>query len=242
MDLGELIKEARTKKNLSQEELAHSLGVSRQAISKWETGIAEPHGINRELLNQLLELNLSLDGSEIKDELVNVKSKMSRYKFIMSGMFGCILILLIVIVTLTHNLNTAAKNTEGNNSNGLSDNAPHNGIAQITFYDEDTNIILDEGLWYNMEQIEYLLVSWEGEAPDSVDIYTVPTGTNMESEKELIVAKPIESEKTGTLIDLRSLKKPDLTVHLSVSLNYGDRSIVSEYYNVCYYDSDEISE
>ncbi len=34
--------ELRTKKGISQEQLANELGVSRQAISKWETGIGHP--------------------------------------------------------------------------------------------------------------------------------------------------------------------------------------------------------
>ena len=39
MTLGEQIKNSREKKNLSQEELAFQLGVSRQAVSKWENVI-----------------------------------------------------------------------------------------------------------------------------------------------------------------------------------------------------------
>ena len=38
MDLGERIYQLRTQKNFSQEALAEALGVSRQSISKWETG------------------------------------------------------------------------------------------------------------------------------------------------------------------------------------------------------------
>ena len=38
MTLGEQIKHEREKRNLSQEELAFQLGVSRQAVSKWENG------------------------------------------------------------------------------------------------------------------------------------------------------------------------------------------------------------
>ena len=42
MTLGERILELRKKHGLSQEELAITLGVSRQAVSKWETGDAMP--------------------------------------------------------------------------------------------------------------------------------------------------------------------------------------------------------
>lgn len=42
MTLGEQIKEARERKNYSQEELAEMCGVSRQAVSKWENNGVSP--------------------------------------------------------------------------------------------------------------------------------------------------------------------------------------------------------
>ena len=44
--LGETIKAHRTRCGMSQEQLAEKLGVSRQAVSKWETGTAEPSTSN----------------------------------------------------------------------------------------------------------------------------------------------------------------------------------------------------
>ena len=40
MTLGEKIIELRKKRGLSQEDLAITLGVSQQAVSKWETGVS----------------------------------------------------------------------------------------------------------------------------------------------------------------------------------------------------------
>ena len=42
MAIGEKIAQARREKRLTQEELADRLGVSRQAVSKWESGAAQP--------------------------------------------------------------------------------------------------------------------------------------------------------------------------------------------------------
>ena len=42
MNIGEKIYQLRKKKNLSQEDLASVLNVSRQTISKWETGDSNP--------------------------------------------------------------------------------------------------------------------------------------------------------------------------------------------------------
>ena len=40
--IGEKIRDLRKIKNLTQEELAEKLGVSAQAVSKWETGVSAP--------------------------------------------------------------------------------------------------------------------------------------------------------------------------------------------------------
>ncbi len=39
MKFGENLKVLRNKKNISQEELAELVGVSRQSVSKWETSL-----------------------------------------------------------------------------------------------------------------------------------------------------------------------------------------------------------
>jgi transcriptional regulator with XRE-family HTH domain len=59
MALGENIKSRREELKLSQEYIAEQLGVSRQAISKWETGQSEPTASNLIQLAEILELNLS---------------------------------------------------------------------------------------------------------------------------------------------------------------------------------------
>ena len=40
--LGEVLKDHRQQSGMTQEYVAEALGVSRQAVSKWETGAAEP--------------------------------------------------------------------------------------------------------------------------------------------------------------------------------------------------------
>ena len=44
--LGEALKDHRQRCGMTQEYVAESLGVSRQAVSKWETGAAEPSTSN----------------------------------------------------------------------------------------------------------------------------------------------------------------------------------------------------
>lgn len=44
--LGEALKDHRTRRNMTQEYVAEALGVSRQAVSKWENGTSDPSTSN----------------------------------------------------------------------------------------------------------------------------------------------------------------------------------------------------
>ena len=52
------IKRLRVEKSMSQEELAMKLKVSQQAITKWETGEANPRADKLPLLAQVLECSI----------------------------------------------------------------------------------------------------------------------------------------------------------------------------------------
>lgn len=71
MSLGEKIKTMRQQAALSQEQLAERLNVSRQAVTKWETGKGIPDIANLIAISE--EFNLSLD-ELIKDDIA-VKNK-----------------------------------------------------------------------------------------------------------------------------------------------------------------------
>ena len=59
MSFAENLKQLRKEKQLSQEELAEILDVSRQAVSKWEQGIGYPEV--EKLMSISSKLNISLD-------------------------------------------------------------------------------------------------------------------------------------------------------------------------------------
>ena len=52
------IKDKRMSKNLTQEELAEMLGVTRSTIAMWETGEAFPRADKLPLLARILECNI----------------------------------------------------------------------------------------------------------------------------------------------------------------------------------------
>ena len=58
MSIGERITELRKQQNLSQGQLASSLGISRQAVSKWENGIAVPDALNMIHLADILDTDI----------------------------------------------------------------------------------------------------------------------------------------------------------------------------------------
>lgn len=66
--LGETLKEHRIKCKMTQEFVAESIGVSRQAVSKWERGVADPSTSN------LFEL-AKLFGVSVEELLNEVEQK-----------------------------------------------------------------------------------------------------------------------------------------------------------------------
>lgn len=55
--LGEAIKVHRTQRGMTQEFVAERLGVSRQAVSKWESGVSDPSTTNLLALAKLFEIS-----------------------------------------------------------------------------------------------------------------------------------------------------------------------------------------
>ncbi len=56
-NLGEVIKEHRTRCGMTQEFVAEQLGVSRQAVSKWENGTSDPSTTNLLALAKLFGIS-----------------------------------------------------------------------------------------------------------------------------------------------------------------------------------------
>lgn len=56
--LGESIKKCRLRNNMTQEFVAEKLGVSRQAVSKWESGKSDPSTANLIALAKLYDVSV----------------------------------------------------------------------------------------------------------------------------------------------------------------------------------------
>ncbi len=72
MDFGDKLRQYRVNEGLSQEQLAEKIGVSRQAITKWETKKGLPDIENMIILSELFKLTL--------DELIHEEVKKQEHK------------------------------------------------------------------------------------------------------------------------------------------------------------------
>lgn len=93
---GEKIKTKRREKNLSQEDLARELGITRQAISKWETDKATPTMTNLRELSEVLGVDMAYFIGQANDEKKEVKKdeveeqkeeKLSKKRIIGKGLW-----------------------------------------------------------------------------------------------------------------------------------------------------------
>lgn len=83
MNLADNLKKIRKDNNLSQEQLADKLNVSRQAVSKWESGQAYPEMDKVLQLCQIFDLNIDeLLNQDIKEVNNKKEAKLSVNKFV----------------------------------------------------------------------------------------------------------------------------------------------------------------
>ena len=79
MEPGKQIYELRKKANLSQEQLAEKVGVSRQTISKWELGETAPDIKQAQILSQIFNISLDeLTGNDTKGVIYEKVSNTER--------------------------------------------------------------------------------------------------------------------------------------------------------------------
>lgn len=82
MTLGQRIQNIRKEKGFSQEELAEALGVSRQAVSKWENGISNPDTENLIALTAVLDVDIAqLTQQESQEETNANDSAQEKHNF-----------------------------------------------------------------------------------------------------------------------------------------------------------------
>lgn len=108
MELKEKLTLLRKKKEMSQQELAETLGVSRQAVSRWEVGASVPSMENLLALSKLFDVPVhELAGGAGPEKAVGTepaareeKMKLARYRILVRVLSG-ILAAIVVMGVLT---------------------------------------------------------------------------------------------------------------------------------------------
>ncbi|WP_411676918.1 helix-turn-helix domain-containing protein [Caproicibacter sp.] len=100
MEFNEKLQQLRKQKNLTQEELADSLYVSRTAVSKWESGRGYPNIDSLKAISKLFSVSVDelLSGEELIS-LAETESKENAKSFsdMIFGIFDCTMALLLFL-------------------------------------------------------------------------------------------------------------------------------------------------
>ena len=103
--VGKFILELRKKNNMTQKDLADKLGVTYQAVSKWETGKNIP---DISILKIICE-EFSIDINEVLDIKVNKKPNNKKIVYVMLGIILMILLFIILVLIIKNKDNKESK-------------------------------------------------------------------------------------------------------------------------------------
>lgn len=108
--LGERIAKCRAEKAMSQETVAEYMGVSRQAVTKWENNLSKPSSQNLIKLAQLFEVSVDdlLGNKQPATDISKIKYKNARAPWIFIGITLLCIIAYIIISALTSTFHAGA--------------------------------------------------------------------------------------------------------------------------------------
>lgn len=139
--LGEKLKSLRKKENLSQEELAEKLNVTRQSISLWENNQSSPSIDNIIAISRIFSISIDeLVDNQKSDEKEEKQpaNKSNKRKIIIAGIAGLVIVVAVVVVFLLIN---RQPNVDGN-TKPLSSEEIYNIAAQSTV---EIQVTTDDG-------------------------------------------------------------------------------------------------
>lgn len=114
MEIGNKILELRKELNLSQEQLAEKIGVTRQTISKWELNETSPDIKQAKELSKVFNISLDeLTGNNIKEiitDKISNTEKLAGLILKILKIIGVLFLVLLVIDVISLILFTAVKN------------------------------------------------------------------------------------------------------------------------------------
>lgn len=169
MEIGKKILELRKIKHITQEELAESVGVTRQTISNWELGESSPDLKQSKELSKVFNISLDeLVDNNIKDIVVSKINNTEKLSKIIVKILKIIAILLllfmvgIICITVLFNYFEASPVSESIGINCTINNEVYiyevttdiNNSHKITnFYTTDNNLRIDINDYHSPEAI-----------------------------------------------------------------------------------------
>lgn len=212
--IGKYIRDIRKKNNLTQQELADKLGVSFQAVSKWERGICLPDIYILREISKLFNVNIEdiLEGN--KNQNTKINYNMKKYYII-----GIILLVIAFILTIIFTsskshfefkqISTSCDNFNITGSMAYNKDKTSLYISSVEFCGSDDNIIYQSigcSLYEDHEGAENKISSCNSsnditleeylkDVRISVDNYTLSCKNMLESELYLEINATMEGNK-----------------------------------------------
>ena len=117
MTLGERIYRLRNDRNMTQEQLAEKLGVTRQSISKWEGDLVKPEIDKLKAIAKLFEISLDElisdeTGEKTPPETDRLERQIKIYRWVSIITAGLCLIMLVIMIAVSVNLSNRIKTIE----------------------------------------------------------------------------------------------------------------------------------
>ena len=103
----------------------------------------------------------------------------------------------------------------------------------VTFLDADGHAVEPEGTWYVTDRIDRIAVSFDGQAPDAVQMFFTPSGTETAVEMDFLRTDAAGAENQ-IVISADALHRDSLMGHLQIVARAGSRTAKSDVYNVIY--------
>lgn len=139
MNLGKTLQDLRRNKNISQEEIADALNVSRQTISNWENSKSFPDIISLMTMCDIYEISLDDLIKDNKNLLSNIKKNESKKRYTVILCISIVIILILYLLYFVffknyfHNISNIKREIQMviNNKNSLIE------IKKSKFYNQD---------------------------------------------------------------------------------------------------------
>ena len=185
MEIGNKIMELRKKSNLSQEELAEKVGVTRQTISKWELNETSPDIKQAKELSKIFKVSLDeLVDNDIKDILIEKTSNTEKLAGLIIKIlkvcgiiFVALLIIEIICFTLFRFVNHQSMDERANRSISITCNLHDEEYSYQFDFEEETGQIVyagGDGYLANVTEVEKYSNAYQ--ALDIIDAYVRNNG------------------------------------------------------------------